>query len=484
MADVLLVYPGMRVLAPRFPYSVLPLAAVLLEAGHRVRILDTQVERLEDADPRGFDLVGISTYSGSQIVGGLKAAERVRRLAPGLKIVWGGVHPTITPRQTVAHPLVDVVVRGEGERTLLDLLDALDHGRPLGEVPGLTFSDGGEVVDTGERPFMDLDDLPFLPYHLIKPERYVHFREKPSRVYCETSRGCPHNCGFCYNEAVHRRRWRPRSPERVLDEFEHIMATLGPDEVWPSDDNFATDRRRVEAIARGKMERGLGFNWIVSSRFDYAEGYDQDFLDLLEASGCRWLSFGGESGSQRMLDLVCKGITPAKMRKAVRLVKGSGMICGANFIAGYPGETAEDLEETFDLIDELAGIDEEFEPGVSVYTPFPGTPLYEKALEAGFREPGSLRAWGRYRYSLVENLPWLRGRQKRVVRVVGLLSGFDFTARRHRGRGLLSGKPLLSAAYRVLSFSARFRWRHRLFTFAPEWRAVDLALRLMRFWER
>ncbi len=484
MARVLLIYPQMKVLAPRFPYSVLPLAGALLDAGHEARILDAQVEALSDADPAAYDVIGISTYSGSQIVGALKAASHVRELAPGRPLVWGGVHPTITPHQTVSNPMVDIVVRGEGEATLLELVDALEGVRPLRGVAGLTFREDGELVDTGERGFIDLDELPFLPYQLIKPERYVHFKEKPSRVYLETSRGCPHNCGFCYNEAVHQRRWRSKSVARVLDEFEYILETLKPDEIWPSDDNFATDRRRVEAIARGKIEKGLGFNWIVSSRFDYAVKYDDDFLDLLKESGCRWLTFGGESGSQRMLDLMCKGISPDKMRDTVGHLKRSGIICGANFMAGYPDETAGDLDETFDLIDELVSLDKSFEPGISIYTPFPGTPLYARALEAGFEEPGSLEQWGKYRYSIVDNLPWLVRKQRNLLRTVGLISRFDFAAGEYRGRGLLSGRRLLSAAYRVLNASARFRWKHRFFNPAPEWRVVDWALRAMRFWER
>lgn len=484
MSRVLLIYPQMRVIVPRFPYSVLPLAGVLLEAGHEVRILDGQVEDITDVDPGKFDVIGISTYSGSQIAGALKAAKYSRRHAPGRPLVWGGVHPTISPHLTIKHPLVDIVVRGEGEATLLELLDAIDRGRPLLEVKGLTIVEDGETVDTGEREFIDLDRLPFLPYWLIKPKRYVHFKEKPSRVYCETSRGCPHDCGFCYNEVVHRRKWRPKSAERVLDEFEYILDTLGPDEIWPSDDNFATDRRRVEAIARGKADRGIDFNWIVSSRFDYAAKYDDAFLEVLKQSGCRWLTFGGESGSQRMLDLICKGISPDKMRETTRRLKESGITSGANYMTGFPGETLEDMNMTFDLIDELVEIDEGFEAGISIYTPFPGTPIYPRALEKGFRDPGSLEAWGRYQFSIVNNLPWLSRKQRNLLRTVGLLARFDFTANRYQERRLLSGRKLLAASYRALNASARFRWRRRFFNPAPEWRLLDLTLRVLRFWER
>ncbi|MFH1150669.1 MAG: radical SAM protein [Actinomycetota bacterium] len=484
MARVLLVYPRMKVLAARFPYSVLPIAAALLEGGHEVRILDTQVEELDSVDPRGFDVVGISTYSGSQIQGALKAAARVRSLAPGVRIVWGGVHPTMTPEQTARHPLVDVVVRGEGEVTLVAIIAALESGDDLEEIPGLIYLDGDRLVQTPDSGYVDLDALPMLPYHLIRPERYVHFQEKPTRVYFESSRGCPHNCGFCYNEVMHRRHWRAKSVGRVLDEMEYILAELGPDEIWPSDDNFAVDRTRVAEIARGKIVRGMTFNWVLSSRFDYAMKYEPEFLELLKQSGCSALAFGGESGSPRILDMICKGITPEKMRQVTSNLKRNGIVCGVNFMAGFPGETIEELNQTFDLIDSLCEIDPDLAAGISIYTPFPGTPLYDKALENGFREPASLEGWGAYRYSIVNNLPWLGRRQRNVIRTVALMASFDFTAREYKPRGVLHGRRLVNAAYRVLNASARIRWRTRFFTPAPEWRALDMFLRYLRFWER
>lgn len=484
MANVLLIYPAMRVLAARFPYSVLPIAGALLEAGHRVKILDEQVEDPSTVDPGSFDVVGISTYSGPQITGALKAAARVRERAPGKLIVWGGVHPTITPHQTIRHPLVDIVVRGEGEKTLLNIMQAIDGDRSLEEVPGLTLMRDGQIVDTPDVEFIDLDSLPFLPYHLIKPERYIHFREKPTRVYFESSRGCPHDCAFCYNESVHRRRWRAKSVSRVLNELEYIIEYLGPDEIWPSDDNFSVDRKRVEEISRGKIERGLDFKWILSSRFDYAQKYDREFLELLKESGCDWLSFGGESGSQRILDMICKGITPEKMLSTVKHMKEFGLVCGVNFIAGFPGESQEELESTFDLIDRLVDIDKRLESGITIYSPFPETALYAKAVSGGFRDPGSLEKWGHFKFGVVDNLPWLDRRRRSLIRTVGLMASFDFTATRYRRRRILKGKLLKSLAYRIYNASARFRWRRRFFRPAPEWWLLDIALKYLGFWER
>ncbi len=484
MADVLLIYPHMRMLSPLFPYSMLPLAGVLLEAGHRATILDAQVQDLSETDPGRFDVVGISTLTGYQIAGALKAAAYVRERAPGVPIVWGGVHPSLAPAQTVRHPLVDVVVRGEGEQTLLNLVAALESGSPLREVTGLTLLEDGEIVETADTPFIDLDELPYSPYHLIKPELYPHFTGDPSWMFYETSRGCPHDCGFCYNQTVQKRKWRAKSVPRVLGELEYILDTLGPDSVMPIDDNFSVSSRRVAEIAGGMIERGRVFEWSMNSRFDYAVDYDSDFLRVLKRAGVWNISFGGESGSQRMLEKMCKGITPEMMRKSVKIIGDSGIECAVMFMAGFPQESDEDFEATMDLMDELAMIDPELQQRITVFTPFPSTAMYEEALAHGFREPGSLEAWSSYGYGVVENCPWLEGGRKRRLRTIALVSLFDFKAPRLKSERLFKGRPLMSLAHRAFSVSARFRWKRRWFRFAPEFRMLDLLLRWMRLWHR
>jgi len=484
MAKVLLIYPYMRTITPLFPYSLLPIAGKLLQEGHEVRILDAQVEELCDVDPAGFDVVGISTLSGYQIAGALEAADYVRARAPRATLVWGGVHPSIAPEQTVMNPRVDVVVRGEGELTLLALLDALDSGRSLEQVNGLTLLVDGEVLHTPDAPFLDMDSLPFSDYSLIKIERYHHYTGSPSWVFYESSRGCPNNCGFCYNLTVHKRKWRQKSVPRVLDELAYIKDTLGPDSIFPIDDNFSVSKRRVEAIAAGMTDRDLVFDWPMNSRFDYAQSYDDDFLATLKRSGCTHISFGGESGSARMLDKMCKGITPDMMRGTAALLRRNDIETGVMFMAGFPGELDEDLTATLDLIDELVEIYPKLEPRITIYTPFPGTTLYGEAIAGGFRDPGSLEGWSRFGYGLVENCAWLDRPRRGVLRTIALLSMFDFTARRHKSSRLFSDRPALAIVHRIYSADARWRWRHRFFRMAPEWRLLDLVLKRMKLWHR
>lgn len=479
MADVLLIYPDWRVVTPLFPYSLLPIASALIAAGHGVQVIDARVEDLSEVDMRKFDVFGITSISGYQIAGGLQAARLIRERSPGRPIVWGGVHASTAPEETVRSPLVDIVVRGEGERTFTTLVEALDTSAPLRDLTGLTLIEDGRVISTGDTPFIDLDESPFLPYHLIKPQLYPQFTEKPSRAYYESSRGCPNNCGFCYNKGMHHRKWRPKSAPRVLDELEYIMDLMEPDEIWQMDDNFSVSNKRVHEIARGIIDRGLKFEWPMYTRFDLAAEYDGEFLETLKESGCTSMSFGGESGSQRVLDWMGKGITPDMMRQTAALLKEHDIGCGVMFMTGFPEETEEEARATLDLIDDLVAIYPRLEPKLTVYTPFPGTALYQDAIQHGFKEPGTLEAWGNYRYGVVDNCPWLKGRRRSTTRTVVFLSVTDFTQRDLKSQRFRD-KKVRYMAQRILGVSARFRWKHRFFRFGLEFRVLDVVLRKLR----
>ncbi|MFH1150660.1 MAG: radical SAM protein [Actinomycetota bacterium] len=481
---MLLIFPAIRQVGPRFPYPSLALAAYLMDKGREVRMLDANVEDLSAVDPLDYRVVGLSTITGPQVAGALEAAAFVRARSPETLIVWGGIHPSITPHQTIRHPLVDVVARAEGERTLLRIVEALDVGGPLREVPGLTLLEEGRVVDAPDVEFMDINELPLLPYELLKKDRYIHFTGKPARVYLESSRGCPHDCGFCYNLAVQKKTWRAKTAERTVDEMQHVVESLGPDEIWFLDDNMSTSRKRMAGIARLLIERDVTVGWTTGSRFDYALKYDTEYLGLLKESGCFAMGFGGESGSQRVLDRVCKGTSPEMMKAAARMYHEAGISLNSNFMLGFPGETDPDIEATLGIVDELKSLGgRDFIAGITVYTPFPGTPMYADALAAGFEEPDSLEGWGTYQYNSVRNLPWLKGKRRRLEETVTLMARFGFQFESYQGPGVLEGRRFMTLVHRFLCASARFRWRHKIFALPLEWMLVGYLLEKLGFGE-
>ena len=179
---------------------------------------------------------------------------------PSCPLVWGGVHPTLLPEQTASNDYVDIVVRGEGELIIKDLANALASGQPLDNVAGITYQVNGEIKSNLDGKVIDLDDIPIeLPYDLLQMDHYPSV--KSGRFHIQTSRGCPHRCGFCYNTLFNKNRWRAKSPNRVLDEIEYILAKFPNVKIIdPIDDNVFVDQQRVQEICQGILDRKLRYS--------------------------------------------------------------------------------------------------------------------------------------------------------------------------------------------------------------------------------
>ncbi len=475
--DVLLVFPGRhKAPDPQVPLQLLHLAAALRQGGYRPRIFDMRLEDYRSLALGDPVFVGVTSMSGPQIRYGLEFARRVRAERPGCPIVWGGVHPTLLPEQTAASPLVDVVVRGEGELVVTALADALANGAPLDDVSGLTYEEAGEMRSTPAAGVIELDDIPVeLPWDLLAPERYPTLQA--GRVHMQTSRGCPSRCGFCYNTGFNERRWRGKSPARVVDEMQYLLQRFPQVRIVdPVDDNFFVDRRRAQAICEEMLARGVHTAWRANCRFDYLAKYDGGFISLLEQAGCVELDFGGESGSPPMQEFVCKDVTTDEILKAVRKLHrwAPSIDPFVSWLSGLPGETYADMEQTFDLMDVMAELNPRTQHyGIFLYTPFP-SPLLEK-LPPEFAPPRSLEEWGRIEVFHFEP-PWHTPAYVRKLRAISAVTRYAFYPRsRVEEHG-----PAFQAAYAFMNQVARYRWRHRYFDFPVELALANEAARRLR----
>lgn len=324
MANVLLVYPSSRVLGYRFPYSLIPTANYLIDKGHKVTVFDIQVEKEMDFSAKGYDIVGFSTLTGPQIKVALHFAKLAKKQKPGIPVVFGGVHVTPLPDQSVQHPLVDIVCRQEGEETMHELAEAAANGGGWADIKGIHYKDeNGNIMSNPDRPFIDLEKTPFLSYDFLKTNQYVEFSRKPTMLYYETSRGCPHACEFCYDVAFHNRRWRAKSPERVVDEMAFLSKKYGPEQIWFTDDEFAVSKKRLAEIAELMLKRNVKVTWPIFGRADYVVRYEKDFLDLVKRAGCSQINFGVESGSPRVLEYIRKDITVEQVIRSVKFLKST-----------------------------------------------------------------------------------------------------------------------------------------------------------------
>ncbi len=474
---MLLVFPGKyNSPNPQVPLSLLHLASFLIKGGYSVKILDMRLENFADFEIRKPLFVGISTIHGSQIPYGLEIAKRVRALDSSIPLVWGGVHPTLLPEQTAACEFVDIVVRGEGEKTLLELADKFSAGEPLTDIKGITFKSAGTIKSTPDRELIDLDELPIeLPFELLSLDKYPTL--KSGRFHIQTSRGCPHKCGFCYNIVYSRQAWRGKSARRVVDEIEYILGKFPQVKIIdPIDDNFFVDQKRVIDICQEIINRKINVSWRANCRFDYMSKYNKDFLELLAKSGCSEVDFGGETGSERLLSLIDKDITTSQMISSVENLRkwAPSIEPFVTWMCGLPTETEDDLIKTCDLMDRMSEVNPKTQHyGIFLYTPFP-SPILD-SLGPKFKPPQSFDEWGKAEVFHFRP-PWHSKKYVDKLQNISTVSIYAFYPRTRVSERRL----FYRLGYGSLNKIAKYRWKHRYFHYPIELRLATAALRKKR----
>lgn len=357
------------------------LAAVLERDGHQVRIfdfsLDPRTPLEEDVQAVcAFDphLVGITAMT-SVYHSALETATLLKAYL-GRPIVIGGPHATVYPERILAEsPVIDYVVRGEGEETIQELVRILCNKGDLSTVRGLTYKVRGEVISNPDRPLItDLDALPFPARHLFDLKRYgLCTPDGQPMATILSSRGCPYNCSYCFKGIVGRT-YRQRSPENIIAEIRQVIDQYGIRNFYFIDDLFTIDVRRLEAITEQLIREKLDIRWQCLGRVDRVNA---DILRKMYAAGCRRIHFGIESGNQEVLQRIGKGIKLEQVRQAVRWAQEAGIHVKGYFMLGLPGDTEETMQQTVEFAAEL-NLDEAM---FSLTTPFPGTRLWDELVK-------------------------------------------------------------------------------------------------------
>ena len=417
MKKILLVNPPFNIVKENYDSSIsvglLSIASYLDGRGVTIRIIDCARQKdfreLLAADAGRYDFVALSVMT-TQIPGALEISAMIKKIDPKIPVIWGGSHPTFFIRETIEHPLIDMVSFGEGEVTLAELA----AGKPLKEINGIAYKENGEIHINPPRELHDPAAAPLFNWEL-EPREIL---ERLDLIPSLTSRGCPHRCTFCIN-AILKNRWRPRTVEQVLDDLRIIKSKEyfrnKPLRFW--DENFFVDIKRAKAVIDGMIEQDLAIPWETTMRVDYMrEGMvDDGFMAKLKKSGCYLLSFGAESGSPMMLTKIKKDVTPEQIVNSAKLCLKYGVIAQYSFMIGLPGETKKDMMMTLDLIDRLLALNDERVQilGPQAFRPYPGSDLYAECLAAGWQAPLTLEAWSELiknelSYLTVANFPWVR----------------------------------------------------------------------------
>lgn len=383
------------------------LAALSERNGDEVRVYDQDIEDvpLEDV-VREFEpeVVGI-TSNTPQVKQGWLAARQVKSVLPDAVVIQGGPHVSALPEEAAARAEIDLVARGEGEMTWLEVCNTVAQakvGNPhfrvsdlvdpqtkiLERVRGITYqTPQSKIKHNAERPAIDsLEELPFPAYKYFKLERYTSLQpavdtvERGKSFSMMTSRGCPYRCTFC-SQSVMAEKWRGRSPESVAAEFAHLIHDWGAQEIGILDDSANIDRKRLRAMCEKLIADKLNtVPWILINGIR-ANLADTETLQLMKEAGCKRVAFGVETGDEEILESIDKRVTHDQIREAFRNAKQVGLETVGFFIIGLPGDTEATINKTIEFACKLDPVVANF----SMMTPYPGTKVWEQVHRNGGR---------------------------------------------------------------------------------------------------
>lgn len=385
-------YKFMGVIAP--PLGIAYMAGVLQENNIDVEILDASAEDMDFKDvekellKRKPDLVALTALTPT-IGRALETAQVVKETLPDSIVVMGGYHPTFNFIETLEDENVDIVIRGEGEYIMLNLVQALENQSSLHDVKGIVFEDKNskEIVVNPEAPLIqDLDELPFPALNLLPMKKYRLLDMDTHMTTMITTRGCPMQCSFCSSAAMHGKKIRERSIENIVDEIEYLKTNYDIDTIAFMDDTFTLKKRKVMAICDEILKRNIEIMWGCTSRVDTL---DEKLLKKMKEAGCITIFIGVESADQQQLDNMCKNTTIAKIENAFKIAHKLKIRTIASVALGMPGDTKEIMNKTVKFVHKL-------KPNYAIYslaTPYPGTRFYKEAFEKNLIK---IKDWSKY----------------------------------------------------------------------------------------
>lgn len=366
------------------PHSLACIAAVLDQAGHRVRLIDLQIcevhkqwEAILNAET--VELVGITAMT-SQVKQAHDVAERVKTIMPDIPVIIGGVHATLLPEQTLQEfQAFDINVIGEGEETIVELVSRLEHKEPLTDVSGIAYRSNGEVIITQPRPrIRELDSLP--NHHKYYDFNFYlnnnSFEVTDRSISLIVSRGCPYSCRFCATKSFWTRKYMCKSTEGVINEIRYVMKR-GAEYMKFRDSTFTINEKWIHEFCDKILKEKLRFKWAVNARVNQI---DHELLRHMKKAGLDTVCFGVESGSQKMLDFYGKGITLEQTEKAFEICRKLRIRTGAYYMLGALPETREEMELTYQFAKKLKAT----YSWAFLFMPLPGSELYQYYIDQGY----------------------------------------------------------------------------------------------------
>jgi anaerobic magnesium-protoporphyrin IX monomethyl ester cyclase len=444
------------------PLALLAIGSYLDPEKYKVILIDGRLEKdplpkiaaaLQD-NPVCF---AVTVLTGSPIKDALRISREVKRRFSNVPVVWGGWHPSLFVEETLAEDAVDVVVKGQGEVSFAELLDAFINKKDLATVAGIGYKRDGRKNINPDRHLSDINQFPALNYNLIKVSDYVKLSGRKQLDYI-SSQGCRFRCAFCADPAMYKRGWHGYSPQRIADEIEALWKDHSFEHVHFQDETFFTNAKRVEGIAAAFIERKLPISWFGTMRADQGVRLPSGIWKLCKRSGLERVMIGMESGTQQMLDWMQKDIKLEHIYETAERCIENDIAINFSVILGFPGESEESITLTLEAIKRLRRMSSDFIVNIFFYKPYPGNKIADELTAQGYRFPIGLEEWSNFDYVDSGKSDWLSSKQVQTI------EAFKFYQQ------LAWSKP--AASKYILQQLAKLRCNKNLYAFPIEKKLV------------
>jgi len=461
----------------RLPLSILAIAAVL-EGKEGYVIVDGNLDpnptatiaRLMEAQP--VEALGVTVMPGPQIVSAVASCREVRGRFPHVPIVWGGYFPSIYTDATLYTPFVDYAVRGQGEETFLELLQALRGERDFSSLAGLSYKDEkGAHRHNPERKMKSPGDFPWLPYHRIPAEKYLlpTFLGRRTAVH-QASVGCPYACNFCGVISAYGSREKMESPARTEAILRHLVSSYGADSIQFFDNNFFLREDHARELAE-RLEP-LRLRWWCEARIDTLLGYSDSTVDALRRAGCTMIFFGAESGSDWALREMNKNLTTEQTLELARRIRDFNIVPEFSFVVGNPRDPERDTRECLRFVRRIKQLNPDAEIILNHYTPVPQRERMYGSVEGNVEFPATADEWATERWvDFVTHkdpaMPWQKSHVKKLLDNFELVVASRWPTRQDIrlpawGRRLLKALSAWRYWLGVYAFPGELKWAQRL----------------------
>ncbi|MDI9340818.1 MAG: radical SAM protein [Sediminibacterium sp.] len=401
------------------PLALLAIGSYLDQEKYSVVIIDGRLEKdpmikireAFKADPVCF---ATTVLTGSPIKDALAISRSVKNEMPELPVVWGGWHPSLFPEQTLNDTSVDVVVKGQGEITFAELVDHLKNGISLKGLKGICYKEQGIYTENPERAMVDINQFPPFNYDLIDVNRYMALSGRPQLDYI-SSQGCRFRCSFCADPFMYKRGWYGYSPERIGEEVEALWKRYHFNHVHFQDETFFTYAPRVKALAETFIQRKLPISWFGTMRADQGVRLSEDIWQLCKQSGLERVMIGMEAGTQEMLDWMQKDIKLQQLYDVAKLCIKYDIAINFSVIVGFPGESAESIRQTLNVVKELREMSPSFHMGIFYFKPYPGNKIADELLANNYQFSTTLEEWSNFDYVGSGQSEWIDADTFRLV---------------------------------------------------------------------